>query len=153
MYNANSYSEKLKDPRWQKKRLEILARDEWACQRCFDKEHTLVVHHRLYLPNVEPWDYFNEGLVTLCEDCHKHEHDNIDNACEYIMLAIRTQFFSDNIKELAHSIILLQKHQITDIVASAYSEAFSDPVIQMYLLDQHTIKVREWFENRQVTHV
>lgn len=42
------YSDKLKDPRWQKKRLEILTRDEWTCQICFDTESTLVVHHQKY---------------------------------------------------------------------------------------------------------
>ena len=31
------YSEKLKDPRWQKKRLEILERDNFRCQYCGDK--------------------------------------------------------------------------------------------------------------------
>ncbi len=26
-----TYAEQLKDPRWQKRRLEILQRDEWRC--------------------------------------------------------------------------------------------------------------------------
>ena len=42
------YAEKLKDPRWQKKRLEILERDAWVCQKCFDTKSTLHVHHRIY---------------------------------------------------------------------------------------------------------
>ena len=39
----SEYSQKLKDPRWQKKRLQILERDEWNCQICHDNESTLVV--------------------------------------------------------------------------------------------------------------
>ncbi len=39
------YSEKLKDPRWQKKRLEIFQRDEFHCQQCGDGENTLCVHY------------------------------------------------------------------------------------------------------------
>lgn len=31
-----TYSQKLRDPRWQKKRLEILERDSFTCQHCHD---------------------------------------------------------------------------------------------------------------------
>lgn len=65
------YSEKLKDPRWQKKRLEILNRDRWTCRGCGDKENTLHVHHIFYLPRTEPWDVPDGFLITLCEACHK----------------------------------------------------------------------------------
>ena len=62
------YSEKLKDPRWQKKRLEIFERDEWACQKCHTKDDMLVVHHMRYLWDKDPWDYSNDDLITLCQD-------------------------------------------------------------------------------------
>ena len=65
-----TYQEKLKDPRWQKKRLEILERDNWECQNCSETKKTLCVHHRTYFPNKDPWDYDNELLISLCEDCH-----------------------------------------------------------------------------------
>lgn len=70
-----NYSEKLKDPRWQKKRLEILERDNWACQRCEDIKSTLVVHHRDYIKDKDPWDYPNDLLITLCEGCHQEQLD------------------------------------------------------------------------------
>lgn len=63
-----SYSEKLHDPRWQKKRLEILQRDGWKCLCCEDSKKTLNVHHLVY--HKEPWDAPQETLETLCEDCH-----------------------------------------------------------------------------------
>jgi hypothetical protein len=65
------YIEKLKDPRWQKKRLEILERDGFTCQYCSDKDSTLHVHHLHYLPNKDPWEYDNRYLITYCEKCHK----------------------------------------------------------------------------------
>ena len=68
---SNEYAEKLKDPRWQKKRLEIFNRDSWMCQWCGTEENTLVVHHRGYLPDTEPWEYPNDLLTTLCQDCHE----------------------------------------------------------------------------------
>lgn len=69
----NNYSQKLKDPRWQKKRLEIMQRDDFRCQNCQDKTATLHVHHRFYLKNHEPWQYNDNALVTLCESCHALE--------------------------------------------------------------------------------
>jgi hypothetical protein len=65
-----TYSEKLRDPRWQKKRLEIMERDQFACCHCGDKEKTLNVHHRYYLKGKSPWDYDNDALLTVCEECH-----------------------------------------------------------------------------------
>ena len=64
-----TYSEKLKDPRWQKKRLEILNRDNFTCRNCRCTDKTLHVHHVIY--SGEPWDVKNEYLITLCESCHK----------------------------------------------------------------------------------
>lgn len=68
-----AYFEKLRDPRWQRKRLEVMQRDEFTCQSCFDSGSTLNVHHRVYIKGNEPWDYPVENLVTLCESCHSDE--------------------------------------------------------------------------------
>lgn len=67
------YSDKLKDPRWQRKRLKILERDDFKCQLCGDREAPLSVHHKYYKNNYDPWDYSDESLITLCEECHKKE--------------------------------------------------------------------------------
>lgn len=66
----NNYSKKLKDPRWQKKRLQIFNRDKWACKMCKDTETTLNVHHLEYIDGNDPWDYPNSMLITVCEHCH-----------------------------------------------------------------------------------
>lgn len=65
-----TYSEKLKDPNWQRKRLEILQRDNFRCRACESKTKTLHVHHSYYIKNRDPWDYDDNVLLTLCEDCH-----------------------------------------------------------------------------------
>ena len=44
----SEYAEKFKDPRWQKKRLEILERDDFSCRVCYDASNTLHVHHCFY---------------------------------------------------------------------------------------------------------
>lgn len=63
-----AYSEKLKNPKWQRKRLEALNRDNFTCQHCKDTETELHVHHLKY--KKEPFDADLEDLVTLCKDCH-----------------------------------------------------------------------------------
>jgi 5-methylcytosine-specific restriction endonuclease McrA len=68
-----TYSQKLLSPKWQKKRLEILNRDEFTCQYCYNKERTLHVHHMSYEYGKEPWEYVNENFITLCCDCHETE--------------------------------------------------------------------------------
>jgi hypothetical protein len=68
---GKTYAEKLKDPRWQKKRLEIFERDKWTCQRCGGESKTLCVHHLAY--HGEPWEAPDSELVTMCEDCHEAE--------------------------------------------------------------------------------
>lgn len=65
---TKTYAEKLRDPRWQKRRLHILERDGWRCARCDADDKMLVVHHVWY--HREPWEAPDEALITLCEECH-----------------------------------------------------------------------------------
>lgn len=70
-----SYSEKLKDPRWQRKRLEVFHRDGFACVWCLDSTKTLHVHHANGYRKIEPWEYDLSELQTLCEPCHTNAHE------------------------------------------------------------------------------
>jgi hypothetical protein len=88
-----TYQEKLKDPRWQKKRLLILERDGWLCQQCRLGTETLHVHHKYYLPKSDPWDYPDCALVTLCETCHKDEEELRREATESIFIALCNKGF------------------------------------------------------------
>jgi 5-methylcytosine-specific restriction endonuclease McrA len=67
---AKPYYEQLKDPRWQKKRLGVLERDNWQCQACGAKDQTLHVHHMRYRSGCSPWDYEDDELITQCDKCH-----------------------------------------------------------------------------------
>lgn len=74
----SSYSEKLRDPRWQRRRLEIMQLALFQCQRCATIDVPLNIHHIVYRRGAEPWDYDDEDLACLCEDCHDREHRAID---------------------------------------------------------------------------
>jgi 5-methylcytosine-specific restriction endonuclease McrA len=68
-----AYRQLLRDPRWQKKRLEVLTRDAWTCQACRATTKELQVHHRWYVAGVLPWDVPMQALITLCAPCHKKQ--------------------------------------------------------------------------------
>ena len=99
-----TYKEKLLNPKWQKKRLEIFERDDYSCQCCGDKENTLNVHHRIYLKVENPWDYPNELLVTLCIDCHEEETTYTSVYISSIIEELKRKFFSGDILDLAAAI-------------------------------------------------
>lgn len=65
------YYEKLKDPRWQKRRLEVMERAGFKCEWCSDESETLNVHHWFYDKGKEPWEYDTGHLACLCESCHE----------------------------------------------------------------------------------
>lgn len=75
-----NYSDQLKSPKWQKKRLEILKRDKFMCKLCGDDETELHVHHLEY--NGMIWEVPNDKLITYCKHCHevieryKKEYEN-----------------------------------------------------------------------------
>jgi hypothetical protein len=60
-----------RDPRWQKKRLEVLERAEWCCQTCGESELELQVHHGYYEGTRKPWEYEPWSLFALCDKCHE----------------------------------------------------------------------------------
>ena len=74
-----TYSDLLKDPRWQKKRIGILQRDNFKCKACESDDKTLHVHHVKYDEDLLPWEFDDYDLVTLCEDCHKTWHFTFGN--------------------------------------------------------------------------
>lgn len=85
-----NYSEQLKSPMWQKKRLEILNRDNFTCQDCGDTESQLQVHHKSYIFGNKVWEYDNDNLITLCETCHSC----LTDLKKIIKLRIDNQFIS-----------------------------------------------------------
>ena len=72
------YSEYLKNPKWQKKRLEILSRDNFSCVVCgngIDTDTQVHVHHLLYRKGCMPWEYEINDMRVLCRMCHQRIHN------------------------------------------------------------------------------
>lgn len=94
------YKNALASPQWQKKRLEIMQRDNFACRYCGNQERTLHIHHKSYEKGKKPWEYDNKNMITLCDKCHEYITDEKNSLYENFIFArnsIREFGFSDAI--------------------------------------------------------
>lgn len=98
----SSYSEKLKDPRWQRKRLEVLQRDGFICNDCFSGDKTLHVHHSHYFKG-DPWETPSFYLTALCCSCHERR-----GAAEELLK-----------RELGHSLTMLTLEELENLAATS----------------------------------
>lgn len=122
-----TYSDKLKDPRWQKKRLEILERDDWMCVKCGDNKKTLHVHHMIYVKGKDPWEVSDDILNTLCSDCHELEHDLMKEYSDLLLEQVKSKFFADDLREIAEGFNNLKILHLNSVVATAIKLILTDP--------------------------
>lgn len=87
-----TYSELLSDPRWQKKRLEVMERDNFTCQHCGCTDRKLNIHHKYYMDKHNPWDYPLNAFITLCDKCHHNEHN--DEEIPYLLFELNKLGFT-----------------------------------------------------------
>lgn len=71
--SKEEYNSELHDVRWYIKRKEIFMLDDFKCRIC-GSEEKLVVHHKEYIEGKKAWEYPNELLITLCDECHAKFH-------------------------------------------------------------------------------
>lgn len=149
---AKTYSDKLKNPKWQKRRLYILNRDEWTCQKCYDNETTLHVHHRRYSNEYkEPWDYPDNLLVTLCETCHQQETDQMNDALKYLGDVFRERFFSEEILEIVKGLELYSMPHLPEVCATAIAYSFSNPEESRRIVDSYFKRLFDKSWNKETT--
>lgn len=128
-YPKSAYAEKLKDPRWQKKRLEILQRDEWKCRRCGNKDKTLHVHHHIYMES-DPCNEPSEHLSTLCDDCHESETMGFNESIRILIDTIKTKrmFFND-VDDLCELLSIIDfSYPLEAVVIGWYIKNFKDEI-------------------------
>ncbi len=70
-----SYSQKLRDVRWKRRRDGLLRQRSYTCCECVQPlvagTMDLQVHHVLYIPGLDPWDYPDELLLVVCAWHHR----------------------------------------------------------------------------------
>ncbi len=127
---SEKYYEKLKDPRWQKKRLEVFKRDGFKCLDCGSEKKTLHVHHCHYIGQ-NPWDTPIGLLMTLCEDCHESrgqlESDGKTSLGWIFAGTAGQKSGEDELKELVSSLVgLVNEENPVRMVRSLDSEYMED---------------------------
>lgn len=65
-----TYAEQLLHQNWLDKRAVIITRDDGICCFCLQAKR-LFVHHAYYIARRKAWEYPDDSLVALCNDCHK----------------------------------------------------------------------------------
>ncbi len=139
-----TYSQLLRDPRWQKKRLEIMQRDKFTCQNCKDTESTLNVHHCFYKEDSSPWEYPNSSLITLCEKCHTNETQELNKAKKNFLNALSsTGFRAKHFIEITERIerhwhpSLRVNNRIGDVLAEMWGETFMHPSLSIKMAQNY----------------
>ena len=105
MANKPTYSEQLKDVRWQQMALRLKDAANWRCEHCGRREadqrgkmFSLHVHHLFYIKDRAPWEYPSAYLVVLCSECHAGTHDAWDKLKATMATALRKTHHSQLFK-------------------------------------------------------
>ncbi|MGE4043351.1 MAG: HNH endonuclease [Acetobacteraceae bacterium] len=153
---ASSYSELLRDPRWQRKRLEIMKRDNFTCQKCGHDDKPLNVHHCYYSLADDgqkrmPWDYESSSLVTLCEDCYFEETEYARDQKKYLIDALsRKGLMREGFNEIASGIDACPLQNFDEFTISAIAWTLSNPELlseisnRFYDSIQQSIRLKKW---------
>lgn len=72
--NKSEYALALLDSRWNKKRVQVLKRDNYRCTNCGADNCRLSVHHEIYLKDKQPWEVPMRYLKSMCDRCHSDAH-------------------------------------------------------------------------------
>lgn len=133
------YSEKRRDPRWQRRRLEIMERDKFTCQHCRATDKPLNVHHKFYEKGRMPWEYLDYALITLCEDCHKEEPARVAEVVAVLVPLLTSRFSADELSWLGDCV--LESHP--DISSRELLLAFHKAVPVSPFYNESYLKARD----------
>lgn len=115
-----TYSEKLQDPRWQKRKSEIQAAARFRCEDCGRADSRLDVHHCAYMAGREPWEYDNSLLMLLCRTCHARRQEMEDSL--RIDMGRITRFLTpDRVEDEAFRLVREMAERETERLAESFT--------------------------------
>jgi len=125
------YADQLKDPRWQKKRLEILEAASFTCGECGDTRSQLHVHHSFYRKGLMAWQYPDPAYHCLCETCHE-----LRSTSEHHLLMAIHDLDCSEVEDLATAISKYTEtgaSPLRDFVAAAdaHEKAVNEQMIEL----------------------
>lgn len=104
------YHEKLRDPRWQRRKTEIMQAALFRCEDCTSDKKTLNVHHCYYLKGKEPWEHPDALLICVCEECHKIRQKVETDIHINIAFMIREKPLAELVKQPAYAYFEGESH-------------------------------------------
>jgi len=104
--SSTTYAAKLKDPRWKRKRRDLIIAAGCACEECGDKESRLQIHHKYHDHSLAPWEYPHKAMCVLCSGCKKARREY-----ERLLLESITAKEGGRILDLAAELSRLKKEQ------------------------------------------
>lgn len=119
-----SYPERLAEPKWQRKRLEILNRDNWTCQHCGDKTTQLEIHHLEYFEGHQAWEYDDDSLITICHKCHGEENIRFKHEAYFLKSLKFAGFLAVDV--LAFSCLLNRDRKFSEFIKRKVREFSRD---------------------------
>jgi 5-methylcytosine-specific restriction endonuclease McrA len=134
MKKENYYAAEYKHPNWQKKRLEILTRDNYTCKMCGDTETQLHVHHFTYEKGKKVWEYPDSNFVSLCNLCHSIEHSKPNwtelnkKIIQDITDVLKKNDFDDN-AFIFHIMDLMENEKTKNILRLTWCAQDSDEIL------------------------
>jgi hypothetical protein len=109
-----TYSEKLQDPRWQKRRAEILERDRSTCTLCQKTDGEMHVDHLWY--EGQPWEAPDEALRTVCAQCHWDVSPKQRAQRKELLRQVYTAFDAHELTELLRQVYTaFDAHELTEL--------------------------------------
>jgi hypothetical protein len=99
---TSDYGELLRDPRWQKKRLKILERDNFTCRDTGATDEELQVHHCWYAKG-PPWETPDAVLLTLSKSAHQRRQ-HAENEIKELMGSICAILPVDEVELFANNL-------------------------------------------------
>jgi hypothetical protein len=91
-----TYKRQLKHVNWKIIRLYVLRRDKFICNDCGVKRLKRIhVHHEKYIGKYI-WDTPVKYLITLCEECHKIRHMDVEELLK-LELEEETKYINNNL--------------------------------------------------------
>lgn len=82
----SDFEKNYRHPLWQKRRLERFDAEGFKCINCGGTEKQLHIHHTYYEKDKKPWEYPDEALRVLCEDCHEEAESRKKDLKEVLRL-------------------------------------------------------------------
>lgn len=129
MATANRYGDRLQDPRWQRKRLEIMKQSNFSCSLCECTDQELHIHHLRYAKDRgAPWDVDNSALLCLCADCHALMHVDAEKLMKVYRYKSRVRRPMHPLAAAVWISLIGCPHRARELWAAMLGNNFPDPL-------------------------